>query len=239
MEASQLNQVIETLSQFFDREVPRLSSTYNWKIPEIEGFLRSGHSDYLSNIELKKFLRGLWEKSTSHNEKLKIARIIISDWGGVRSNKQATLESYVNMILEISQNTPLKGVASYSKLFAIVRPKNYAIYDARVAACLNAVQINACIERGIAFNYVPGRNNIVGNMQTRQGFTQDPRFNTRHLVKSGWTPIEEDETYEKYLELLHACLEIKPQYDLTSLEMALFSNAERECLKAMQQSPLV
>lgn len=129
----------------------------------------------------------------------------------------------------------LKGVASYSKIFAVVHPERFAIYDARVAACLNAVQINAETECGIAFNYVPGRNNIVGNAVSRRGFTQDPRFSPKRLVQSGWLPVKRNQTYKKYLEVLTLCRAELPDFSLLSLEMALFSNAECECRRAMMR----
>jgi len=112
-------------------------------------------------------------------------------------------------------------VASYSKLFSIARPEAYAIYDARVAACLNAVQINGGIRRGIAFNCLPGRNNVVGNTVTKRG---------------NWVLIKRDETYSRYLDLLETCRAKLPGYDLPRLEMALFANAEAECQRAMDRN---
>jgi hypothetical protein len=130
-------------------------------------------------------------------------------------------------------STPLKGVASYSKIFSIVRPEIFAIYDARVAACLNAVQINAGIHRGVAFNYLPGRNNVVGNIALNLGFTRDARFSVQELVNSGWSPVARNQTYARYNEILSHCLKELPNFNLASLEMALFANAECECQRAM------
>ncbi len=232
-----MKQTISALCQFFDREVPRLSSTYNWKIPKIEGFTRAGQSGYGPNIALKAYLKTLWDHALTNPERLRIAEIIVSDWGGVRANSKGTLNKYIVAVLEKYPPTPLQGVASYSKIFAIVHPLRFAIYDARVAACLNAAQINANLTKGLAFNYVPGRNNVVGNTVTKIGFTQEPRFSTNQLVQLGWSPIRRNETYLRYLELLHFCLKERPKYDLTSLEMALFANAECECKRAVTSAP--
>lgn len=237
-ETALLNQTISILCQFFDREVPLLSNTYNWKIPKIDSFTQSGESGYTPNLALKQYLNKLWGNASSDDEKLRVAKVIVSDWGGVRGNNQNTLIKYVNAISKSAPPTPIQGVASYSKIFAIVDPQRFAIYDARVAACLNAAQINAKIKTGLAFNYVPGRNNVVGNTTTKTGFTQDPRFSTKQLVQLGWSSIRRDDTYKKYLELLFACLKERPQYSLTSLEMALFANAERECKTAMTKVPV-
>lgn len=228
-----LKRTIAVLCHFFDREVPRLSSTYNWKIPKINGFAQAGQSGFEQNLALKGYLKELWENASSEEERRQIAEVIVSDWGGVRANGQETLKKYVRSVSNINPPTPLQGVASYSKIFSIVYPQKFAIYDARVAACLNASQINANIKDGLAFNYVPGRNNVVGNVASKSGFTQDPRFSTKQLVLSGWLPIKRNQTYTKYLELLFACLSERPNYSLAMLEMALFANAECECKRAM------
>jgi hypothetical protein len=229
-----LKQTINALCQFFRREVPRLTDTYDWKIPRIVGFPQAGESGYQPNLALKKHLKMLWDNAPG-DERVEIAQIIVSDWGGVRSNRQETLENYVSAISKPVPPTPLQGVASYSKIFSIVCPERFAIYDARVAACLNALQVNAGIEKGVAFNYVAGRNNVVGNVAKKSGFTHDVRFSTKRLVQSGWLRIKRDQTYAKYLELLASCLNLLPDYNLASLGMALFASAECECKRAMTE----
>lgn len=231
-----LNETVSTLCRFFRREVPRLSCTYDWKIPQIDGFAQADQSGYQANLDLKAYLKTLWE-AASHDRRLQIAKVIVSDWGGVRANRPETLEKYVKAISDKAPPTPLQGIASYSKIFSIVRPDQFSIYDARVSGCLNAVQINAGIGQGVAFNYVPGRNNVVGNVASKSGFTQEARFSVKRLVKSGWIPIKRDQTYSKYLEVLSRCLVSLPNYGLALLEMALFANAECECLRAMTERP--
>lgn len=206
--------------------------TYNWKIPSIEGFLSSGQSGYRANIDLKRHLTEQWNASCS-DQRFDLARVIVSEWGGVRRNSPETLRRYVEAISMDTPPTPLKGIASYSKIFSIAQPIRFGIYDARVAACLNAVQVNAGLGKGLAFNYVPGRNNIVGNAAAKRGFTQQPEFSVRSLCRSGWSRIKRDESYQLYLETLSACLTRLPRYTLVELEMALFSNAECECQLAM------
>jgi len=226
------NPTVSTLCKFFRREVPHLSHSYDWKIPNIEGFAQVGERGYQPNLNLKAYLNQQWAEASSAC-RLQLAKVIVSDWGGVRGNKPETLEKYVKAISEQALSTPLQGVASYSKILAIAQPNQFAIYDARVAGCLNALQINAGIQKGMAFNYVPGRNNVVGNTASKLGFTQDARFSVKALVKSGWPPIERDQTYATYLKTLSLCLDNLPNYTLTSLEMALFANAEFECQQAM------
>jgi hypothetical protein len=228
-----VNSTLSVLCRFFRREIPRLPSTYKWKIPEIPGFRSSGQSKYEINRDLKRYLTDQWGLASDH-KRLELASVIVSDWGGVRSNSSNTLQQYVLANLRDKPETRLKGVASYSKILAIAQPDRYAIYDARVAACLNAVQINAGLRKGLAFNYVPGRNNIVGNTVTKRGFTQLSEFSVRSLCRSGWSRIKRDETYQWYLDTLSACLARLRRYSLVELEMALFSNAEGECQLAMR-----
>ena len=68
--------------------------------------------------------------------------------------------------------------------------KNYAVYDSSVAVCLNALQLNQNISEGYVFNYVKGRNNIIGNSKKKIGFTQYHRFKECNLVAhKNWKKI--------------------------------------------------
>ena len=64
-------------------------------------------------------------------------------------------------------STPLSGISSFSKILAIKGPDKYAIYDARVAVSLNAIQIIYQISSGVAFPYVLGRNRITGDATSK------------------------------------------------------------------------
>lgn len=227
-----MNQTVSILCDFFDKKIHDLDATYNWKTPVMEKFTHGGEGGYESNIEFKKYIKNLWDAASSESERLHLTKIIVKNWGGVGGNKDDTLKKYIEAISKNVPPTPLQGIASYSKIFSFADPQRFAIYDARVAACLNALQINAKVKNGLDFNYVPGRNNVVGNVNTHKGFTHEPRFSTKELVLSGWTSVKRDETYQKHLELLHLCLKERPKFNLTSLEMALFANAEIECKKA-------
>jgi hypothetical protein len=226
-----LDLTIKVLCDFFEQKIPELAELYQWNIPNVDGFTPSSTNNYRANIELKNHLHNQWI-SASHERKCEIATIIVRDWGGVRANHPETLTRYVDAITNPNPETPLYGVASYSKIFSIARPDQYAIYDARVAACLNAVQINANIKNGICFNYVSGRNNIVGNYDKKCGFTQTKDFSKTSLINAGWSPLIENNTYKKYNEVLSICLKKLPGRKRYELEMTLFSEAERECLKA-------
>jgi hypothetical protein len=220
------------LIEYFNKELPRLEDSYQWKIPNIKGFKMSGEKGYLANVELKKHFNRAWNESDTEG-KIKLAQIIVSDWGGVKANRPETLLKYVLDINNGCTKTPIKGIASYSKIYSITDMEKYAIYDARVACCLNAVQFNYGVKNGLAFNYISGRNNITGHSGKRTGFVYQEEFKTKTLISAGWSKIERDNTYAVYLRLLKQCLEFLPTYGLHDLEMVLFANAEKECIKAM------
>ena len=218
---------------YFDNELPKLKDSYRWKIPRIDGFNKCGEYDYSSNVELKEYFHNKWHDACS-DEKTIIAKQVVSDWGGVRGNRDSTLDHYVSEAVSSKPSCLLKGVASYSKIFSITDLAKYAIYDARVAVSLNAIQWNAGSKCGLTFNYVPGRNNVTGNAIKKTGFAFRQEFRTANLIKSGWHHVPRDKTYRTYLDLLTACLRTFPTYKLYDLEMVLFANAEKECLKAMR-----
>lgn len=242
-----MNTTIEALCVYFKKELIKLETNYHWSVPKIGGFNPSGKSNYEQNVQLKHHFHKRWSQATSMEDKLLIAKDVIAKWGGVRNNKDSTLEKYIARIDRMADTDgqlemPLQGVASYSKLYSIVDMKRFAIYDARVAACLNAVQYNYSVGKGTAFNYVPGRNNIVGHAGKKIGFVHQTDFQKKKLLTMGWESVSGKDTYNRYLDTLHSCLkEIdqpanKTSYHLHDLEMVLFANAETECSKAMSMS---
>lgn len=227
------------LIEFFKTKIPALQKERKyWGIPAIEGFsdAYSSEANYADNVAFKNYLHKRWHQSSSKVEKLHLAQVIVSDWGGVKSNKPETLERYVDEIAKDNPKTPIKGVASYSKIFSIVHMKEYAIYDARVAVSLNALQYINGVEGSMAFNYISGRNNITGNEEKKQGFAHTAPFTKACLIKKGWTRIPRDDTYAAYLSLLKQCLKSLPTCELYDLEMALFANAEKLCEEAAKKA---
>lgn len=241
-----MKQHIKTLLDYFKEELLELDNTYSWAIPNIHGFTYSQTQGYAANVALKHFFHEKWHTSDIAGQK-NLARTIVIDWGQVKANRDETLDRHAEDAQKPSPALPLKGVASYSKILSIVNYNCYAIYDARVAACLNAIQVNRGEKKlgqklpsqGLAFHYVPGRNNITGNTVKKCGFSQEKSFKRKALVESGWQSMERDECYRIYLDTLHTCLQhlhedqCYSRFQLYDLEMTLFSNAEKECLKAL------
>ncbi|NOR87022.1 MAG: hypothetical protein GQ527_05385 [Bacteroidales bacterium] len=227
-----MEECTKVLVEYFKDELPKLEENYQWKIPNIDGFHLCGEKGYTPNVELKKYFNELWLKSNPE-ERFKLSKIVVADWGGVKTNQPETLKYYVDELEKDRPGTPLKGVASYSKIYSITDMNKYAIYDARVAACLNAVQWNYSVKKGVAFNYISGRNKTTGDATKKIGFVHQEPFKIKNLVANGWSRIKRDETYQVYLDILQNCLKLLPTYSLYDLEMVLFANAEKECEKAM------
>ena len=51
---NRMDDTVIALCDFFNRELPRLETTYQWKIPNIQGFSKCGESGFLQNLALKK-----------------------------------------------------------------------------------------------------------------------------------------------------------------------------------------
>ena len=144
--------------------------------------------------------------------------------------------------METAGNPPVRlrqgGIASLSKVLCIVNPDLYAIYDARVAAALNAVQLKAQLDCGMAFRYVTGRNVTIhgrrddnGRLLTKGFVHQYPYKKLRHC---GWTSPKHGQNYWDYLGLLHACRQRIKGYRLSELEMALFYAAPVICAELLK-----
>jgi len=213
------------LMRFFNKSLPCLKTEYRWQ-----------GRGYAETVQEKLVLTHNWKKATTPTERSAVARQVIVEWGGIKTISSGTLSRHAESTMTPSIHAPFSGIASYSKLLAIAYPERYAIYDSRVSACLNALQINAGLSAGVAFNYAPGRNNVIGNPISNRGFTQQHEFKVKTLKKNGWKRVTRDGTYSLYLRTLRCCLEdISGGYSLQDLEMALFANAEIECEKAMRR----
>lgn len=230
-----MNQVVDVIIDFYEEIKPTLHKEYNWPIPAFKGFSEVKTYGYEANVELKKFLHKHWQSATSQ-EKLIITKFIIAEWGGVRGNKIDTLEKYAKYADMTVPETPLYGVASYSKIFSIADIQKYVIYDARVAACINALQFIAGLKNGIAFNYVQGRNNIIGHASKKQGFVYNENFKIKNLIKSGWDSLGPDETYKTYLSLVKSCSDKLGNVPIYDIEMSLFAFGEQKCTQAIELS---
>ena len=216
---------IESFCRFFRGEglfeglsLSNLPCQYTWpkrgEFPRLLNLDLRG-TNFEKNIQLKRHFGGLWARE----DHLELARWIISDWGGIKTNSDSTLQKYVAGIEDGTLELSISGVASYSKILSFVYPHRYAIYDARVAASLNLIQIIDETENPVLWCDLPGRNSKI------EGFKQD-EGRRAELKKFGWQQVKRTECYRNYNNMLKTVLSYFPQSCLYELEMSLFANAE-------------
>ena len=226
-------EVIRTFKGWLEAELPMVKNGFVWKIPELDGFdAKRFPSSAEANVRLKYFLSEKW-KSGNAKDREKIAEWIIAEWGGIRRNSEDRIKQHAKTAANPPDLLSQSGIASLSKVMSVVDPDLFAIYDARVAAALNAVQLQAKLKRGIAFRYVVGRNVAIhgsrdakGN-QLSKGFVHAYPFGV--LRSRGWVVPGRGQNYWTYLGLLHACKRQLDGYKLSELEMALFRAAPTIC----------
>ena len=145
------------------------------------------------------------------------------------------LQSQIRLFRKIEAGrypSQLGGVASYSKILAFIEPDKYAIYDARVAASLNGIQLLRNVTNGVIWNNLPGRNSAIAKFKASLG-------GSTALRRMGWTRIERAACYSAYNSVLGQVLSCFPDYRLFHLEMSLFANAEiivDRCLNSRAKS---
>ena len=84
---------VSTLTGYFERELPSLPTTYEWKISGIEGFGQNGCRDYLANVNLKNHFHNRWGDCACHKDRLALAKMIVSVWGGLEIIETLRLKS--------------------------------------------------------------------------------------------------------------------------------------------------
>ena len=225
------NNLIDNLKLYFDGKFPfeglglnNLSNNYNWprkgEFPDIKPISSIeiiGNNNYEKNIFLKENSSKIWHVGS----KLEIANWAISDWGGIRTNSPTTIRNYINEIESKNYPDYITGVASYSKILSFMNPNEFAIYDARVAISLNAIQLLSNSNSGLIFTYLAGRNKALSI------FRNSELTKTKRLMENGWQKIEKNDCYAVYLNYLKIVNSSFYNTELYKLEMSLFADAEK------------
>jgi hypothetical protein len=230
-------ELVRAISDFVEKRAKE-ASPYSWEVTEATwkkldaGFPHDSFgTDYpRQNIALKHHLADRW-RGAAYEEKIRLATWVVRDWGGIRRNAPHTIAGYVNQADSVRPSTPFYGVASYSKILAIKDPITYAIYDARAAASLIAIQV---IERlgdpdAIAFPVPPGQNSLIAGTKQVTGFADAVM---PVLRERSYRPIPRDEAFDTYLALLRPTAR-QPGLSILDVEMFLFSEADKLCREAM------
>jgi len=212
-----------------------LPERYIWPFSSnTKKYLKGGEIHELT-IELKKELCSQWKKAVESNNQDKLVEItkyIVQDWGGIKSNKEDKIKEYAESAKKDADKNldelsfSLSGIASYSKVLSIANPSRFAIFDARVAVSIVAIQLLSETEKGIHLGFLSGRNKIVGHNNDKLGFSQKDDFKKKHIRFDNWEKPKRNDVYKMYLEILRKdATELGK--DISELEMALFTDAEK------------
>ena len=138
------------------------------------------------------------------------------------------MDFYCSRASREDPSTPLSGISSFSKILAIKDPDKYAIYDARDAVSLNAIQMIYQVSSGVAFPYVLGRNRITGDTTSKpsRGFVYREAAKVKNLISPPyyWKRVPKDQAYARCLGLLRENAR-NIGVPLCHLEMTLFCYA--------------
>lgn len=173
-------------------------------------------NQYEKNVALKKLLNREIRRTTTNEGRQRLFRYYVSTWGGIHSNSEETLEFYARASANELIERGTKGIASWSKVLSICEPDEFAIFDARVSASLNALQIIHNVADKQRFPILASRNKIINmgnNLLKRQNWRNAP---TRAFYR----------TYLSYLKNTVTSLDAKLGAAVATIEMLLFAKAE-------------
>lgn len=217
-----------TLMRYAQQHLTTLPQDYRWKLkPEhVEqafGLALPADSFYAMTRAVKRGLADQWQ--TMPHRRLALADYAVREFGGVRTNAPATLQSYVDIISQGRVPETVKGIASWSKVAAFSDPQAHAIFDARVAFSLNALQWLAGQAPCWWFPQLPGRNKLL---------TATWPLLKAQRVKQGWLRQADDVVYGNYLASLRTVAQ-ELGAEIDDIEMILFAKAETLAQQVRQQ----
>lgn len=168
---------VDTLVNFFTGQgafdglgVQQMKDWYEWR-----------GLDYEETVRLKERWVQQWRKGSAEappeRDRLRaeLARAIVGEWGGVRGNRQATLNQYIEDMDNELEEIPFQGIASRSKPLPLLDPKRYVIMDARVVIALNATQFLKKPDKGRMFPEPPSRNTFF-HRGGANGYLRNPEY---------------------------------------------------------------
>ena len=164
------------------------------------------------NLGFRKSLHNEWKSACRAGDdvaKAAIVRKYVHEWGGVHSHADGTLERYAKTHTDDLIALGMTGISSWSKAISIRSPRQYPIYDARVAISLNALQAIILGEIHLWFS-VPGT-------QIKELDRQAKRLKKLMPAKS---KIPHEAVYREYLNTLD---EMRLSGRRQRTEMLLFS----------------
>jgi hypothetical protein len=220
----------EAIKRLAKNNVDSANDWYSWRTIN-ESRLPAGinlpqGNQYEKNLALKTELNKKLKRETDHEEKKRLLKYYISTWGGIHGNSDETLNKYTRATTDELIAMGSHGIASWSKALCVHNPGQFAIFDARVSASMNALQIIENTENIKLYPVLTSRNNTI-----KKGI----KFFKGKAKKEGWESAPECSFYREYLGYLKnaaSSLDKNLGASVATIEMLLFSKAEELVRKA-------
>jgi hypothetical protein len=207
----------ESLNTYLLENYSDIRHIYNWPFSTKNfplEYSNDSKNSYQNSLDLRKLIHNEIKNNSEVSGALQAW--YVRDWGGVRTNKQVTLDKYIGMSSENLVDRGEKGIASWSKMLSVRDPKKYVIYDARVAMSLNTISLMKSEGSTLFFPQLSSRNKNIRNAQA----LVDMKAMSEHLAVSHYF-------YREYLKLLNEAVnQCGNKFDIQTAEMVLFANAE-------------
>lgn len=210
-----LSDLEKILLNFIGEHYATLPISYDWKFsirnfPEDKFKIRE-NNPYDQSKKLRLYIHSAIKRKVVLSTEYQ--KWYVRYWGGVRGNKESTIETYINMSEVELERLGAKGVATWSKILCLRDPKKFAIYDARVALSLNSLQKREDIKSAQLFPQLPSRNSTFV-VPAQRVISKSKFFDGRKM----------ENFYSVYMYLLQRAAERGP-WDIQDIEMALFSHS--------------
>lgn len=210
-----MKQVESAVFRYARMHFPGDGTWYQWPLSREAaraefGIHLTGETPFSATRDLKRQLSALWHGGQVERER--IATWFVKKWGGIRRISEPRLAGYVAGAPDKLIGHGVTGIASWSKVLCLEDPSAYAIYDARVAVALNALQLRHRCSNLRLFPLLPSRNKVIAAAN-------------RLLSDSGArrvAPVPPHKAYRSYLALLRSVSQ-KCNVPLDAVEMLLFA----------------
>lgn len=215
VEDEETKQRWQTLVAAIEPELKRGLRDFKRKYSSPAGPHSRAAGDQATQLEHQRIYRkqqhSLWKEAVRQRDKaarIRLVRTQIEDWGGIRKNREALIEQYALQPASKLISRGSSGISSWSKALAIRDPRQFAVYDARVALTLNALQVILVGRVDFLFPVPPTQNRTIEAARRRL------RNHIGDAVR-----LRGADVYERYLELLKRA---KGGHSLHAAELYLF-----------------
>jgi hypothetical protein len=214
-----MRNVAISIAEFLNQvnNIFQLEGLYDYKfnenhLPENLEIDNSIVTSYHRNVELKNQLHQSWLNGTELSRG-DLIEYYIKVWGGIRGNGNNIMNFYRYAPTQDLLSKGFTGVSSYSKALVVHDPNRFYIYDSRVAASINCIQVKQQILNKIYFQIPYSQNVNVRRVRT---------LLINKSMNENWLNINDDSVYRDYLRLLDITAEYS-NFSKDLIEMTLFS----------------